>query len=708
MCTYHSRQPGCKLLCLQKEKANIVNKLLQVIKKNLTVLLNAGSIVGTTAVTSLLGFAYWWVAARLFTTEAIGLASAMISVMSLLGTISMLGLGTLLTGELTRQPGKEWALINAAIIVVGGAGVLAGVIFAFLAPYISPELDSIGSNILDIFIFALGVGFTGLTMVLDQALIGILRGGLQLGRNTMFAAIKLIALIASFYLFQSTGMIIYITWLIGNVISLTVLFAQRSPKVVHGTPGEIPAASRSLAISGPLTLSGPLSTIERSLRLPCPDCGVLSSNSASYCLNCGYPFSPTVEISSVRPQLLFDYGTIGLTETLMLRKPKRATSGNVCPECEKPTPEGAIYCPSCGYPLTPTIEIPNVALSPSRAAIETVDTLPLLTAIKSENRRQTLSAENTQLFLNSARDTRKSARKYTPLPIDADETLNLADLPKTPPTGEGENLLDRIERKRSELFIEDEKTMDLALLPQTPLPAAVKENAHPIEQKKPSNSVMPQWDLLRKLGGVAIQHHVVNLILLAPSQLLPILVTVLLSATENAYFYVSFMLANFVFSLTYSLTQVLHAVSSAQPSILAQKIRFTFSLSFLASLGANLVLQVGAGLLLEAFSHAYADQAAWCLRILALAVFPIIVKSHYLAICRVYDRTRFLILPVTIGSMMELGLAAAGAEMRGLLGLSFGWFVALLLESLYMAPTVYKAANPVNVNTMAGKKPAKA
>lgn len=688
-----------------------MNKLLQLAKKNLTVLLNAGSMVGTTAVTSLLGFGYWWVAARLFTPDALGLATAMISVMSLLGTISMLGLGTLLTGELTRRPGQEWALINAALIAVGGAGVVAGVIFAFLAPFISPNLDNIGSDFIDITLFALGVGFTALTMVLDQALIGILRGGLQLGRNTVFGIAKLGALIASFYFFKSTGMIIYVTWLLGNVISLSVLFVQRSKKVVYETPGEIPlAASRSLTISGPLTLSGPLAAIERSIKLPCPDCGVLSANSASYCLNCGYPFSPTVEISSVRPQLTFDYGMIGLSETPMLRKRKQV-SGNFCPECGNATADNAIYCASCGYPLTPTIEIPNVKPGLPSFGIETIDTMPLLTAVKRENTRQTLSAESTQLFLTPVKDTQNPAAiAYTPLPIEAEETLNLnmSGLPGAALTDEDEKNLKRIDLKRSVLFGEDDKTLVLPNLPQTPLPDEVKEKALVAPDKPKKNSVMPQWDLLRKLGRVAIQHHVVNLILLAPTQLLPIMVTILISNDATAYFYFSFMLANFVFSLTYSLTTVLHAVSSAQPSILAQKIRFTFSLSLIASLGANLVLQVGAGLLLASFGSSYAHEGTWCLRILALAVLPIIIKSHYLAICRVYDRTRYLILPVAIGSMLELGLAAVGAEKMGLVGVSLGWFAALLLEAIYMSRTVYKAAYPVNVNTLAGKKVAKA
>ena len=68
--------------------------------------MNAGSLIGTTAVTSGLGFAFWWLAARMFSTEAVGLASAIISTMTLLGSASILGLGTLLIAELPKQRGK--------------------------------------------------------------------------------------------------------------------------------------------------------------------------------------------------------------------------------------------------------------------------------------------------------------------------------------------------------------------------------------------------------------------------------------------------------------------------------------------------------------------------------------------------------------------------------------------------------------------------
>jgi O-antigen/teichoic acid export membrane protein len=700
-----------------------VNKVLQLLKKNLSVLLNAGAMVGTTAVTSLMGFAYWIVAPWFFSKHEIGLADTLFSAMSLLGAMSMMGLGTLLTGELTRQPGKEWSLINTALIVSGGIGVIAGVIFAFLAPFL-PHMNSVGSSPLDIILFALGVSLTALTMVFDQAVIGILRGDLQLGRNTLFSAVKLGLLFGCYFLLWHTSMAIYVTWLLGNVFSLSVVFIRRSKKSAQETLGEIPVAtSRALAFSGPLALSGPLTVsrpltnFERSIRLPCPDCGTLSSNSASFCLNCGYPFSPTVEISSVRPQLLFDYGVIGLSESSMFRKRKSTASGNnICPECNNASPDYAMYCATCGFPLTPTIEMPSLKTGLSKLEIEAQDTLPLLVAIQREKNQQALSPESTMLISNPSRNAQNpAALQRTPLPIEAEETL-IANLPRTPRSIENEPRPNSLDAKRSALFFGDEKTLNLPDLPITPRTNSANNTPLPQEGKKQSqknteDSIMPQWGFVRKLGKVALQHHAVNLVLLAPTQILPILVTILISVDTTTSFYDSFMLANFVFSLTYSLTTVLHAVSSAQPAILAQKIRFTLLLSLIASVGANLVLQVGAGLLLSFFKLGNVTEAAWCLRILSLAVFPIIIKSHFIAICRVHDRTAYMIIPIAIGSAIELGLAAVGAHYYGLVGLSLGWFATLILEALYMIPTVYKAANPVNVNIPPagiGKKMAKA
>lgn len=179
--------------------------------------------VGTTILTSILGFAYWWVAARQFSPETVGFASAAISAMLLLGNICILGLGTLLIGELPRQRGKEASLIIGALLIVGGLGGGVGVLFAFVAPAISPAFQILRANLGDIVLFAIGVALTAITLVLDQALIGLLRGDWQFWRNTLFAATKLVALFAvGVFLSHITGLTIYATWTAGNALSLAV------------------------------------------------------------------------------------------------------------------------------------------------------------------------------------------------------------------------------------------------------------------------------------------------------------------------------------------------------------------------------------------------------------------------------------------------------------------------------------------------------
>jgi hypothetical protein len=56
-------------------------------KTDLILIINSSSLVGATFISSGLGFFFWWLAARRFSPEAVGLASAAISAMTLLATI---------------------------------------------------------------------------------------------------------------------------------------------------------------------------------------------------------------------------------------------------------------------------------------------------------------------------------------------------------------------------------------------------------------------------------------------------------------------------------------------------------------------------------------------------------------------------------------------------------------------------------------------
>lgn len=404
--------------------------------------INAGSLVATTAVTSVLGFVYWWIAAREFPPETVGFASAIISAMTLLSSIGILGLGTLLTGEVQRYPGKEMSLINAALILVGVVGGVVGIAFALLAPFISTNFQPLRASIQDILFFAFGVGLTAITLVLDQALIGLLRGELQFWRNTLFAMIKLVALLGvAFWLSHSVGLTIYNTWTLGNVLSLGALAAFVILK--HGWSG----------------------------------------------------------------------------------------------------------------------------------------------------------------------------RRW-----------------------------------------------------------------------------MPHWGLLGKLRLSALQHHILNLIIQAPSLALPLFVTALLSVKANAWFYIAWMITSFLVVTPQALSTVLYAESASQPARLAHKIRLTVGISFVVCGLSIGVLQLGTKQVLDVFGHAYADQASWCLRILSLSAFPSIIKSYYITLCRIQNRLVQAMLPLIGCGILQLVFVSIGARLAGLPGLSMGWLIALSIEAVCMCSRVYKAA----------------
>lgn len=183
----------------------------------------ASSLVATTGVASVLGFGYWAVAARLFSQQAVGYGSATVSAMTLLGTLGMLGLGTVLIGELPRRSARS-GLVAAALITCGVGALALGLGFAVVAPHLSARFADIDGTLGQAALFAVGVALTSVTLVFDQATIGLLRGGLQLSRNTVFAVAKLLALpAAAIMLHDQFGTGIALSWVTGSALSLVLV-----------------------------------------------------------------------------------------------------------------------------------------------------------------------------------------------------------------------------------------------------------------------------------------------------------------------------------------------------------------------------------------------------------------------------------------------------------------------------------------------------
>ncbi len=208
----------------RRRLAGLDAKVRTAIRSNRELLSNASSMIGTAVVTSFLGAAFWLVAAHYFSQDSVGLASASISAMTLLGFMGTVGLGTLLMGELPRLEVRHRSVINGALTVTASLGTALGLLFVVVAPLASSNFDPLTASWASALVFAIGVGLTAMTFVLDQALIGMLRGGIQLSRNIVFSVVKLAALVPVAVLISDANAAwIYATWTVGIAVSLFVL-----------------------------------------------------------------------------------------------------------------------------------------------------------------------------------------------------------------------------------------------------------------------------------------------------------------------------------------------------------------------------------------------------------------------------------------------------------------------------------------------------
>ncbi|MEU4219820.1 lipopolysaccharide biosynthesis protein [Actinoplanes sp. NPDC026623] len=198
--------------------------LMATLRGHLDLFLNAGSLMATTAITSLFGFAYWWLAAQFASKEAVGQASAAVSAMTLIGTIGMFGMGTMLISDLPALRGRKWELISTCLLVAGSAATVGGLVYVAIAHLAIPGLqNALGSTAATV-LLVFGIALNAMTLVLDEALVGLLQGPMQLMRNAWFSVIKLVLLGVLVVLpLTVTGGELLLTWIAGAVASVVIL-----------------------------------------------------------------------------------------------------------------------------------------------------------------------------------------------------------------------------------------------------------------------------------------------------------------------------------------------------------------------------------------------------------------------------------------------------------------------------------------------------
>jgi O-antigen/teichoic acid export membrane protein len=200
----------------------------------------------------------------------------------------------------------------------------------------------------------------------------------------------------------------------------------------------------------------------------------------------------------------------------------------------------------------------------------------------------------------------------------------------------------------------------------------------------------PSFRMLSELRWLAVRHQVVNLAMQAPTLALPVVVAGTVSLATNADFYVAWMVAALLFMVPSALSAAVYPVTIGEMTSLRYNIRFSLILSGMIALLGYLLLILFAEPFFRLFGSHYSQHAAPAVAIIALGVFPVTIKGHYVALKRISGELGHAGGLLLAGAALELGFAATGSRF-GLQGVCGAWLLAVCLESLLMARPVWQA-----------------
>lgn len=124
-----------------------------------------------------LGFAFWIVAARLFSTADVGRASSLISATVVIAYLALLGLNSTLVRYLPTAPDAD-SLISAGLMLVAACGAVIGLLYVLATPIIAPRLDFIEHHALFAIGFVVLTAAASVNLLTDSVFVASRRAGL--------------------------------------------------------------------------------------------------------------------------------------------------------------------------------------------------------------------------------------------------------------------------------------------------------------------------------------------------------------------------------------------------------------------------------------------------------------------------------------------------------------------------------------------------
>jgi len=177
---------------------------------------NGYALILSTGITSALGLLYWAVAAKFYTTEHVGLNSAVISIMIFLSGISQINLQETMIRYIPMSGTTTRRFVIYAYLIVLAISALVGVIFCLGIQIWSPSLSLITTSPALAIWFVIAIMMWGVFVIEDSVLTGLRQALWIPAENAVFSVAKIVLLIGLAVILPQSG--IFISWTLAVLI----------------------------------------------------------------------------------------------------------------------------------------------------------------------------------------------------------------------------------------------------------------------------------------------------------------------------------------------------------------------------------------------------------------------------------------------------------------------------------------------------------
>lgn len=188
---------------------------------------------------------------------------------------------------------------------------------------------------------------------------------------------------------------------------------------------------------------------------------------------------------------------------------------------------------------------------------------------------------------------------------------------------------------------------------------------------------------IRHVLSYSTGSYIVGLIDSLPVLALPIIVLNAAGPEQNAYFYVSWMIATLLFSIPSSASLSLFAHGSHFEEELWLSVRQALTFSYLLLVPGMIVIFVLAGFLLGLYGPDYASSGATLLRVLVFSALFTGINTTYNAVLGVTNHIFELELLTVVKAVLALAGVYLVVPAMGITGIGYVWVGVQALASIY-------------------------